>query len=1502
MIKMNNKGISIAEVLIAIGIFSLVAAGIILLVTDAYDLSRFSAERNVAQAIVDEGMEATESIRQRAWNELTYGTHGLDDSLGYWVFSGIEDDLDPYTRITTVSEVYRDASGNIVDVGGTLDPQTKKVAVRVTWTFAPGRDQEIVLEKYFTLWQSSDWTQTTELDFSSGTDSGTLAGTAFDDGHVSLQGYVFDYIQSSVGSYNFNENTGTTANDRSGKGNNGNANNTSWVGGRYGSGLDFNGTDSNVQVPDSATQEPPVALSVELWMHLDTISDDWLVEKHTTTPTDYNHGFVLRTDNATQSLMWRVGNGSAYSDVKSPDNSISTGAWHHVAGIYNGSSAKLYLDGKLVAEAEFSGDIDYTSVGDLYIGASSINTLNTDGILDEVAVYNRVLTSSEIMDHFQNGILENNIRLHMDATSGTDVADSSGYGNNGNVTNPAWMTGRFGNSLEFSGTADFAVVPDNDSLDLADDITLAAWIKGDAAGGGGGGTPGQISDTVIDSEEFDNNQGNYPDAIHVSGDIYAITYSGPGNDGFLKTLTIDSNGNISSVIDTLEFDTSQATYPDIIHISGNIYAIAYGGAGNDGFVCTVEIDGSGNITNSVVDSWEYQTNNGETPSMLHVAGTVYAIAYDGPGSDGFVSTLNIANNGTITKSLIDTLEYDTSNGQSPDMILVSGQIYAIAYTGSGVDGWLATVDIASNGAIANSVVDSYEYDTSNGQNPDIISVSGNTYAIAYEGVGGDGWLATVEIATNGNITNSNLDTWEYDTSTGMQPSILHIIDDVFAIAYDAPLSQGTLVTLEIATNGTITKSFIDSLIFDSDTGQYPFLFGIDGDTYAVAYTGPGTDGWLASMDISSGGGTPEAIVKTDAYGLGIDYAAATSYGFINANKITASVTADDWHWVAMTYDNDLGSNQQKLFIDGVLAGQGTLADDINVNTNDFEVGKYFDGWVDEVQLYNKAMTTEQIYGLFMKNIDLVGQWHMNEGSWTGAADEVKDSSGFSHNGTAQNGASITTSGVFDNGGSFDGNNDFVSVADNYYLDMVNTGSVELWFKTSSDWTSHPDHEFLIGKDGNPGFGAYLDSGSGVLNFFLRESGGTAHTIISDSRLSDNEWHQMTAIWGDRGMKMYIDGTLQVNADAYTGNWNGNTIQLGIGALGTAGGANQHFEGDMDEVNIWSRMLSAGEVLDRYNNTALGWWRLADNSGTSTYDGAPYSNDGGLQPGGNEPTWVRGKFGSALQFDGIDDRVAISNDAVLNPTDSITLEAWTNFSGSGNLQNILTNGAWNRSLRAGGDTFWNPNKFVFQLTTGGSDHTLYSNTISAWGDWHHVAGTYDGATVKLFVDGRLSAQEDATGSIVAATADTFIGAESGLGYFYNGAIDEPRVNDRALSDSEIWDDYVYGLYGSYATTGTFISEQYDTGAPSSYNTFYWEESVSESHDLRMQVRTATNQAGLGAAAWYGDAGAGTFYANPVETQMSSDHNGDQWVQYQCLLDSDGTSTPKLNLLRINYTQQ
>ena len=93
---------------------------------------------------------------------------------------------------------------------------------------------------------------------------------------------------------------------------------------------------------------------------------------------------------------------------------------------------------------------------------------------------------------------------------------------------------------------------------------------------------------MIDTLIFDSTSGYYPNIIHISGNIYAIAYHGASGDGFIRTVAIAPDGNITnSIIDTLDFDTSDCIFPDIISISGNIYAVAYQGPGDHGFIKTM---------------------------------------------------------------------------------------------------------------------------------------------------------------------------------------------------------------------------------------------------------------------------------------------------------------------------------------------------------------------------------------------------------------------------------------------------------------------------------------------------------------------------------------------------------------------------------------------------------------------------------------------------------------------------------------------------------------------------------------------------------------------------------------------------------------------------------------------------------------------------------------------------------------------------------------------------
>ncbi len=412
-------------------------------------------------------------------------------------------------------------------------------------------------------------------------------------------------------------------------------------------------------------------------------------------------------------------------------------------------------------------------------------------------------------------------------------------------------TGAPGTTYAVSAIAPLVAGNDNEVVLTIADMGVSAKEGITVTYTGGGGPAGTIADAVIDTLEFDTVDGIHSDLIHIAGNVYAIAYRGPDNDGFLKTVTISDAGDITdTVIDTLEFETDYGEETKLIHIAGNVYAIAYRGPDYDGFLKTVTISDAGDITDTVIDTLEFETDYGRYLDFIHIAGNVYAIAYRGPDDDGFLKTVTISDAGEITDTVIDTLEFETVDGSYPDLIHITGNVYAIAYTGVFSSGFLKTVTISDAGEIIDTVIDTLEFDTSYGYYPDLIHISGNVYAIAYRAAP-TGFLKTITISDAGAITDTVIDTLEFDTGNGDDPNIIHISGNVYAIAYRGPDADGFLKTVTISDAGAITDTVIDTLEFDTATCYSPNIIHITGNVYAIAYRGTDVDGFLKTVTISA---------------------------------------------------------------------------------------------------------------------------------------------------------------------------------------------------------------------------------------------------------------------------------------------------------------------------------------------------------------------------------------------------------------------------------------------------------------------------------------------------------------------------------------------------------------------------------------------------------------------------------------------------------------------------
>ena len=201
----------------------------------------------------------------------------------------------------------------------------------------------------------------------------------------------------------------------------------------------------------------------------------------------------------------------------------------------------------------------------------------------------------------------------------------------------------------------------------------------------------------------------------------------------------------------------------------------------------------------------------------------------------------------------------------------------------------------------------------------------------------------------------------------------------------------------------------------------------------------------------------------------------------------------------------------------------------------------------------------------------------------------------------------------------------------------------------------------------------------------------------------------------------------------------------------------------------------------------------EGSGTTTADASGGGNTGTL----SNATWTSaGKYGAALSFNGTNARVNIPNAASLQLTTGMTLEAWVNPSTVSNKwrdvvykgnDNYYLEATSNKSSRpAGGGTF------------GGGNANVFGTAALATNTWVFLALTYDGANLRLYVNGTLAGTQPKTGTIATSTNQLQIGGDSLQSQFFNGLIDDVRVYNIALSAAAIQTDMATPIGGSADT--------------------------------------------------------------------------------------------------------
>lgn len=357
-----------------------------------------------------------------------------------------------------------------------------------------------------------------------------------------------------------------------------------------------------------------------------------------------------------------------------------------------------------------------------------------------------------------------------------------------------------------------------------------------------------------------------------------------------------------------------------------------------------------------------------------------------------------------------------------------------------------------------------------------------------------------------------------------------------------------------------------------------------------------------------------------------------------------------------------------------------------------------------------------------------------------------------------------------------------------------------------------------------------------------DSGGSYRIIqTTASVLSVNVWTHIAATFdtATQAMKIYVNGVdmptsvIETNG-TITSIFNSvEPVRLGDFING-AGNHVLFFQGLIDEAQIYSRAFSATEIQNIYNAGSTGvCYQLSPNA---WYKGEGNANDssGNNNTGvlNNGITFVAGKVGQAFSLDGIDDFAIFPDTPNNSPTRAITLDVWakpTLMTKQVLVSKFNNTGTTGQSFYLDTDaTGTKVRFFVFESTDTGIYRSVQTTSDALTLDqFTHIAATFDTVTqtMQIYVNGVNAAttviSSAAVNTINDSTTQIRLGAyRDGNGddvFFFHGLLDEMQIYNRALSASEIQQQYLIGSVGaSQGSTFTGIGSSSSVAPLSNLN--------------------------------------------------------------------------------------
>ncbi|WP_075343890.1 LamG-like jellyroll fold domain-containing protein [Tenacibaculum agarivorans] len=889
-----------------------------------------------------------------------------------------------------------------------------------------------------------------------------------------------------------------------------------------GTGLDFDGVDDNITF-DNGNYSLNGNFSLELWIKPDISGTG----EHTILDNQSsNSGYSLRIDTSMQ-LNFSFFTASGINTLTSAP--IINDQWQHLVIVCNGTRYIMYIDGVLDTSLELSDTIVDTSSNNLAIGVTSGGGAYYKGIIDELRVWETEISSCRITNQFSCELVgdEDNLLAYYNF-------------NNGEVNGNNFP---MFDVLRYNHTISSGIPPEGRLNNFGLTGTASNWI--DATANGVTGTCATYTEPLIGITSNSNTITNgSTDTVTPNNTSFGNVVLGQAEP---EDYTISNTGNGVLNISNIVIDGS--TDFTIIESPATVAA---GGSGNLRILFTPSSNATKNatvgITNDDCDDATFE---------FDIEGTGFTPA-TGLDFDGVDDHISVNHNSSFNTNTFTIETYFKTSSTT------AGQSILAKYDATGINGF--SMYLSSSGVLR------FEYAVPNSETTSLSNASGlndgnwHHVALAF----GNGKLTFyIDGVLDNEITFSNVPETPTNTeslSIGYSEfntvyfngeidevrywSRVLCLDEINAqrgcelagnesglVAY-YNLNQGKINTSNSTetTANDETSNNLDGTLTNFDlTGSTSNWIDTSANsisgTCSVAIPEISVQGEL--IDIPSGDDTPNTSDNTDAGTVVVGNSKDMTFFVVNTDG-TGNLLVDSVTLSGDTSDFTLTQNPSN---NPILPGQGA--------TLRFSFNPTSGGTKTAIVTVNSNDCDEPVYTFTIQGY--------GAGQGTGL--------------------------------DFDGTDDFITVPHNVSQNNLNF-SVDFWIKTT-DGNGAIINKFT--PDGNNGWRINLDGGRIEFYYYASASNYTTRLLNGATYVADGNWHHVAITLDSGRARCYIDG-----ASAHSTGWNGTAtvasssedIQIGYAASDTpTGDAAGYFQGQLDELRVWTKTLTAFEVGARNSCSA-----------------------------------------------------------------------------------------------------------------------------------------------------------------------------------------------------------------------------------------------------------------------------------------------------------------------------